>query len=327
SELSVLFQEKLSSGTPADIAAVETAATAINPEKASVIQSVGVAHQNTIASLVTGRILAPGIGRAGGDSGVDFGGIWAQGLYNKSKLNDVFNGYTRGGAVGFDGTINEVWTLGAGYMYAHSDISAQTRNTEIDSSTMFIYGQYKPGAWYANAIVNYTMSDYSENGSALGVPVSADYDVDIFGGRIATGYDFIGGLTPEVAMQYMHINASDYTNSLGVWNHFGNADYLTASIGTKYEFGWVLNNGIVMRPQMHYALKYDLISDDHNVTVTMPGVNAYVLNGERLSRIANEVGIGLAMNYGGFEMSLNYDIESRADYTSQTGRVKFRYEF
>ncbi|MBQ4070705.1 MAG: hypothetical protein IJD52_05065, partial [Alphaproteobacteria bacterium] len=59
----------------------------------------------------------------------------------------------------------------------------------------------------------------------------------------------------------------------------------------------------------------------------MPGVNAYVLNGERLSRIANEVGVALAMNYAGFEMSLNYDIESRADYTSQTGRVKFRYEF
>lgn len=326
-DLSVLFQEKLSSGTSADIAAVERAATAINPEKASVIQSVGVSYQNTIASMVTGRILAPGIGRAGGDTRVDFGGIWAQGLYNKSKLNDVFNGYTRGGAVGFDGTINEVWTLGAGYMYSHSDISAQTRNTEIDSSTMFIYGQYKPSSWYANAIVNYTMSDYSENGNALGVPVSADYDVDVFGGRIATGYDFIGGLTPEIAMQYMHINASDYRNSLGVWNHFGDADYLTASIGTRYEFGWVMNNGIVLRPQMHYAAKYDLISDDHTATVTMPGVNAYVINGEKLSRVANELGVALAMNYGALEMSLNYDIEARSNYTSQTGRLKFRYEF
>ena len=33
------------------------------------------------------------------------------------------------------------------------------------------------------------------------------------------------------------------------------------------------------------------------------------------------------MNYMGLEMSLNYDIEARADYTSQTGRVNFRYEF
>ena len=33
------------------------------------------------------------------------------------------------------------------------------------------------------------------------------------------------------------------------------------------------------------------------------------------------------MTYGALNMSLNYDIEARADYTSQTGRVKFRYEF
>ena len=145
--------------------------------------------------------------------------------------------------------------------------------------------------------------------------------------HIATGYDFIGGITPEMSLHYTRFNSTDYTNSLGVRNHFDGSDYLTASLGTKYAFDMLLNNGWVVRPQMHYALKYDLISDKHNVTVTMPGVNPYVLNGERLSRIANEVGIGIAMNYMGLEMSLNYDIEARADYTSQTGRVNFRYEF
>lgn len=326
-DLSVLFQERLASGSPADLSAVEVAATAINPQSHPVAQSVGVSTQNTVSSLVSGRMSGGGIGRSGGDTAVDFGGVWAQGLYNKSKLNDVFNGYTRGIAAGFDGTVNDTLTLGAGYMYSHSDISSTSRSTEVDASTMFLYGQYRPNAWYANAILNYTMSDYSEHGNALGTPVSADYDVDILGARIATGYDFIGGLTPEIAMQYMHINASDYTNSLGVWNHVANSDYLTASLGTRYAFNVLMNNGIVLRPQMHYALKYDLVSDDNNITVTMPGVNAYVLSGERLSRIANEVGIGIAMNYGGFELSLNYDIEARENYTSQTGRAKFRYEF
>ena len=325
--LSVLFQERLASGTPSDIAAVEHAAAAINPEKESVTQSVGASVQNTIASLVSGRLGDIGLGRSGGDNDLDFGGVWAQGLYNKTKLNETFNGYTRGVSVGFDGTVNEAWTLGVGYAYAHSDISATTRNTEIDSSTMFLYGQYKPSAWYTNAVINYTMSDYSENGSALGVPVSADYDVDVFGGRIATGYNFIGGITPELAMQYMHINSIDYANSLGVRNHFDGTDYLTASMATKYGFDFFTNSGWVIRPQMHYAVKYDLISDDHNAIVTMPGVNAYVLNGENLSRIANEVGLGLTMNYGTMEISFHYDIEARADYTSQTGRAKFRYEF
>ena len=325
--LSVLFQEKLASGTSADIAAVEQAGAAINPEKESVIQSVGAANQNTIASLVSNRMSMSGMGRNGGDASVDFGGVWAQGIYNKSKMNNVFNGYTRGVAAGFDGTINDAWTMGVGYLFAHSDISSKTRDTDIDSSNIFAYGQYKPNAWYANALVNYTMSDYSESGSALGVGISADYDVDIFGASVATGYDFIGGLTPELSMRYMHIDSSDYTNSLGIRNSADSADYLTATLGTKYAFDVYMLNGFVFRPQLHYALKYDLISDKYNTTVTMPGVNAYVLDGERLSRIANEVGVAIGMNYRGLEMSLHYDIEARADYTSQTGSVKFRYEF
>ena len=325
--LGVLFQEKLSSGKDADIAAVEQAGRAINPEKESVSQSVGTSIQKTIASIISNRMAMDGLGRSGGDNTMDFGGVWAQGVYNKSKLNNAFNGYTRGIAAGFDGTINDIWTLGAGYMFSHSDVRGASRDTDIDSSTVFLYGQYKPSAWYANAILNYTMSDYSEDGSALGVAISSDYDVDIFGARVASGYNLASGITPEIAMEYMHMDASDYTNSLGIRNHFSDTDYLSASLGTKYEFDLYFNNGLIIRPQMHYALKYDLVSDDNNITVTMPGVNAYVVGGERLSRIANQVGIGIGMNYMGLEMSLNYDIESRADYTSQTGRLNFRYEF
>ena len=325
--LSVVFQEKLSSGTASDTLSVEQAATALNPDTHSIIQSAGVTLHNTVASLVSSRMDMAGLGRSGGDMAVDFGGIWAQGLYNKTKLNDTFNGYTRGVSVGIDGNVNDIFTMGLGYLYSQSDIRSNSRDTDIDSSSIFIYGQYQPTAWYANAVISYTMSDYTEDGTVFGTAVSSDYDADIFGARIASGYDFIGGITPEIAMQYLHINSVDYTNSLGIRNHFDGSDYLTASLGTKYAFDYVLNNGWIVRPQMHYALKYDLISDENSIMVTMPGVNPYRLSGERLSRIANEVGIGLGMNYMGFEMSITYDLESRNDYTSQTGRLNFRYEF
>jgi outer membrane autotransporter protein len=214
-----------------------------------------------------------------------------------------------------------------GYMYGHSDIGAIARNTEVDSHSVFAYGQYKPSNWYMNAIVNYTMSDYSERGDALGVYVSGDYDLNAFGAAATIGYDFIGGITPEMSVRYLHIGSAEYTNALGIRNKIDGTDYMTASIGTRYGFDMLLNNGWVLHPQMHYALKYDLISDDGRITVAMPGISAYSLDGESLSRIANEIGIGIGMTYGAFNMSLNYDIEARADYTSQTGHVKFRYEF
>ena len=325
--LSVLFQEKLASGTEADIKSVEHAGASINPEKEYVAQSVGMSIQNALSSVVSDRMALSGFGRNGGDMNMNVSGIWAQGIYNKSKLNDAFNGYSRGIAAGLDGKIHDTATVGFGYLFAHSDISSNTRDTEIDSSSIFVYGQYQPSAWYANAMINYTMSDYKEDGSALGVDVSSDYDVDLFGTTVATGYEFIGGITPELSMQYIHINSSDYTNSLGIKNHVDNADYLTVSLGTKYEFDIYMMNGWVLRPQLRYAVKYDLISDKQNITVTMPGVNAYILAGKAMSHIANEIGVAISTNYRGLEISLNYDIEAHTDYTSQTGRAKFRYEF
>jgi hypothetical protein len=59
----------------------------------------------------------------------------------------------------------------------------------------------------------------------------------------------------------------------------------------------------------------------------MPGVNAYTLEGERLNRIGGEFGIGLGVKYGNLEISANYDVDVREDYTSQTGLLKFRTNF
>ena len=328
-DISVMFQDSLASGTPESRSVAEHAANAINPNGKSVVQSSSVSVQNVLASMLSNRMSDPTFmyGRNGGDATMTVGDVWAHGVYNKTKSDNEFNGYTRGIAAGLDGVIGDAVTLGVGYMYTTSDISGRIHDTDIESSTAFIYGQYRPGAWYANAIVSYTMSDYSEDATAFDIGVSADYDVNSFGAYMATGYDFIGGITPEVSLRYIHTNSTDYTNSLGIRNHFDGADYLTASLGTRYTFDMYMFNGWVLHPTLRYAVKYDLLSDHHDVTVTMPGVNAYVLNGDRLSRIANEVGIGLGMNYGALDISVNYDLESRADYTSQTGSIKFKYDF
>ena len=326
-DLAVAIQEKLAVKTDEARAEVERVKAAIHPETESVTRSVASSVQSTVTSLATGRMSMPTIGRSGGDAKMTSGGVWVQGIFNKSKQNDAFSGYTRGVAGGLDATFNKVATIGAGYAFAHSDMTGTERDTEIDSSTVFLYGQYKPSAWYVNAVANYTMADYTETGSALGIGLSANYDVDSFGANVATGYDFAGGVTPELALRYMHINSADYISSLGIKNELDDADYLTASIGTKYAFDMKVSRRLNLRPELRYGVKYDVLSDKQVATVTMPGVNSYVLDTGRLSRIGGEFGIGLTMNYRGLDMSLNYDIEAREDYTSQSGRVKFRYNF
>ena len=324
-DLGVKIQEKLAEGTPEAIQAAEHIAKAVHPEKEAVTQSVATSIQNTVTSLASARMAAPTIGRSGGDVNFTSGGVWAQGLFNKSKQNDAFSGYTRGIAAGLDGTMNRVWTLGAGYSYAHSDISGSARQTEIDSNTVFLYGQYKPAEWYVNAVANYTMSDYTEEDGAASV--TADYDVDSFGINVATGYDFNYGLTPELGLRYMHVMADDYTNSLGIKTKSDNTDFLTGVLGAKYAFNVVADRYTTFVPQLNAAIKYDMLSDKNVATVTMPGVDSYTLRGERLNRLGGEFGIGLGMKHRGMDFSINYDIDVRKDYTSQTGMLKFRYNF
>ena len=331
-DLAVKMQEKLAEATDDASKAVaakevEHAAKAIHPETESVTQSVATAVQTTVTNLASARMAAPMVGRNGGDVEFTSGGVWAQGLFNKSKQHDAFKGYTRGIAAGLDGTINKDWTIGAGYSYAHSDINGTARDTEIDSNTVFIYGQYKPAQWYVNAVANYTWSDFSEHSEDSLVTVKADYDVDSFGGTVATGYDFDNGITPELGLRYMHVNADDYTNSMGVKTSSKDTDFMTGVLGAKYAFNVVADEYTTFVPQLHAAVKYDILSDKSVATVTMPGIDSYTLQGERLSRVGGEFGIGLGMKHRGVDFSINYDIDVRKDYTSQTGMLKFRYNF
>ena len=326
-DLGVKIQEKLAENTPESVREAEHAAKAVHPETESVHQSVATAVQTAVTNLASARMASPIVGRSGGDVELTSGGVWAQGLFNKSKQNGDFRGYTRGIAVGLDGTFNKYWMVGAGYSYAHSDINGSARDTEIDSNTVFLYGQYKPAEWYINAVANYTWSDFSEEGMALGTPVSADYDVDAFGGTVATGYEFNTGITPELGLRYMHVNADDYKNSMDVKISAKDSDFLTGVLGAKYAFSVVADRYTTFVPQLNAAIKYDMLSDKNIATVVMPGVDSYTLNGERLSRLGGEFGVGLTMKHRSLDFSINYDIDVRKDYTSQTGMLKFRYNF
>ena len=78
---------------------------------------------------------------------------------------------------------------------------------------------------------------------------------------------------------------------------------------------------------MRAAATYDVLSDEAIATVTMPGAASYIVDSKRLSRFGGEFGIGLTANYKGVEVSVNYDLDLHEDYTSQTGMLKFRYNF
>ena len=305
---------------------VQAEAKKLLPQDTPVAQSVASSAQSQVLSLAAGRMSGNAlVGRSGGDAANMDYGVWAQGLMNHSKYADKFSGDTYGVAVGADALINGKYTVGIGYAYNETDIDA-THDMSIDSSSLFVYGQYKPTQWYINAALNYTMANYEESGVAFGRAFdSYKYDVDSFGGQIMTGYDFASGLTPEVGARYLHIATDDYNNGFNVENE--DTNYLTGVAGLKYAFEIESDARLKFRPEIRAAATYDFLSDEAVTTVTIPGASAYVLNGERLSRFGGEFGIGLSALYEGWEISVNYDLDLHEDYTSQTGMLKFRYNF
>ena len=312
---------------------IETESAKANPVDKPVVQSVAQSVQGAVMTLAANRMAgAPSagtMGRSGGDlSDADYG-VWAQGMFNKSKFNGQFNGYTRGVSAGVDALIDKQYTIGLGYAFGHSDVHANGgRDTEIDSNSIFAYAQYKPSEWFVNAALNYTMSKYKETEDNVfgALRLKSDHDTDAFGGQVMTGYDFASGLTPEIGLRYLHVTQDGYNNGLAHVSS-DDTDFLTGIAGMKYRFAIENDSVINWFPELRAAATYDFVSDRAMSTVTMPGAASYVVDGDRLSRFGGEFGIGLTAEYKGLEISLVYDLDLHKDYTSQTGMAKFRYEF
>lgn len=170
------------------------------------------------------------------------------------------------------------------------------------------------------------MGNYTETSNPFGVQFESEYDVDSFGGQVMTGYDFASGLTPEIGARYLHISQDAYDVALG---HVDGADmdYLTGVAGIRYAFEIESDMELKFRPELRAAATYDFLSDAAVATITAPGSVSYVIDADRLSRFGGEFGIGLAAEWRGLTVSLNYDLDLHEDYTSQTGMLKFRYDF
>lgn len=322
--ISLRSQQELAAG---NVGYVEQETAKLNPDDKPVAQSVASSVQNQVLSLAAGRMAGGAVGRSGGDSANMDYGIWAQGLYNHAKHSDKFTGDTMGISVGADALINGKYTIGVGYAYNDTDVDSNSRDTTIDSSSLFVYGQYKPSQWFVNGTLNYTMSNYTEKSNLYGAfALESEYDVDSFGGQIMTGYDFASGLTPMVGARYLHISQDEHESAIGTVKDM-DTDYLTGVAGVKYAFDIESQARLKFRPEISAAATYDFLSDAAVSTVVAPGNVSYVIDADRLSRFGGEFGIGLTAMYEGWEFSVNYELDLHEDYTSQTGMLKFRYDF
>lgn len=319
------------------------ALTALAPETAPMTQQVSTETANQIFGAVGtrlsgGSVAANSQGMSSGDANGYEGAVWAQTMYNKSKLDDTkkskgFDADTAGTVIGLEKYFNEDVKAGIGYAYSKSDIDGFMRDTDVKTHTAIAYGEYKPNNWFVNGIVTYGWSDYNEKKNVAGIGVNADYDVETLALQAMTGYDIYScqtgvTVTPEAGLRYVHIKNKAYTDTADEHIKNSDSDILTGVLGARLNKTYAINYNTLLKPEFTAAMTYDLANDDTKSVVTLVNGSSYAVSGKALNRFGVELGAGLTAEVNNnVELFLGYEGKFREDYQDHTGLINAKYKF
>lgn len=270
-----------------------------------------------------------GRGRSGGDYAAGRSSVWAQGMMNYAKLDkeDGFNAHSNGFAAGAEINFTDSFKAGIGYAYTSGDISTDRAQTDVDTHTGFVYGEYKPHKAYVNGVVSYGRSKYDEKTRTVGL--TSDYNADTIAAQIAAGYD-LGLLTPEAAVRFTNVRLKEYTDAAGATLRDKTQNTWTGVAGIKAAKGYHLtaNPKINFTPELKVAATYDFARDDENRTVVLPDHSSYVVSGDPMKRFGVETGAGLTVTFGNSsELSVSYEGKFKDHYKDHTGMVNLKVNF
>lgn len=317
--------------------AYKKALQSLAPENSHKIQFATSENTNQVFGAVGSRLsggcgfyCTGSEGRASGDEAFQRSMVWTQGLYNKAKLSraDGFDAKSSGVAMGAERYFDLSSKIGFGYAYTSTNIDSFGRETDVDTHTLFLYGEYKPSRWFVNGIAGYSLGRYDEsqyNGNRT------KYDVNSFSLQAMSGYDFVLGnytLVPQAGLRYTNSEREAYTDSLFQRVSADDADIMTATAGVKLSTEIAVNSCVFLKPELKLAATYDLINDGADAQVTLSNGSVYTINGRALDRLGFEAGIGIAAELDdSTEVTLGYEGKFRQDYRDHSGLMNYKYKF
>ncbi len=321
------FNEALSALAPSDTPEVRTNSVNHNTEMFRAV----VTHLDDVSKKKQ-------YGLSSGDA-VDGVSVWAKAFGNHAKVDNTSKAYGfksdgYGATLGIEKQLDNAFKVGLGYSYFYNDVYGFMRDSDVNTHTGFVYGEYRPNNWYTNAIASYGYSKYDENKHVAGDVYKAKYDVDNIGAQVMTGYNSSVAkvdVTPEAGLRYNNIHRDNYVDSAGQAVKAETMDVMTAVAGLKVGKDLVSCFGVrsfYWRPEARLAATYDLISDKENAVVSLSNGSGYVVKGQRLNRFGIEAGAGVTFYLSpDVESSVGYEGKFRSHYQDHTGYVSAKYKF
>jgi outer membrane autotransporter protein len=323
---------------------IEKALTALAPETNGTVSTTAVNTFSTVANAVSSR-MSGGFnssssttkGMSSGDSKSGLA-VWAQGLANHTKLENHgsvkgFKGDTNGIALGIEAIYTDEITLGLSYAYGNSDIEGYGRDTDIDSNTLVLYGEYKPSSsnLFVNGMLSYGISSYKERKDVADTIVKADYDANIIALQSLVGYALnynTINVTPTAGLRYVSVNTEDYTDTADQRVSSDKVDVFTGLVGVRFDKRFKVSNTLVLTPEVKLGVQHDFKNDNGSSTVTLANGSSYVVMGDKLEKTLFEVGTGLGVDINNeWNVSVSYEGKFKDNYQDHTGLLNVRYGF
>ncbi len=221
-----------------------------------------------------------------------------------------------------------------------SDGSRVNANTEIVGA----YVTYNNGPWLANGVVAGGPSQYSDHRSTFGGTAKSDPDGYSFLTQGTAGYAFNltknVTATPEVGVQYTHVNRGSYTESgAGIFDTSvaeQDNDSFRTHLGAKLDASFDLGPNLKWIPEVRAAWYHECLDTNQQVATSLvgaPAFGSFNVSTQQVDRDYALVGVGLNSVFTGFQnvpigMFLNYDVQvGQSQYIqhSITGGIKVSF--
>ncbi len=275
-------------------------------------------------------------------------GVWGAGTFviasqDSYGANQAYHSFTGSPTLGFDYRLMPNFTLGFFASYADTTATfSDFSHLEVSSESFGIYGLWNQDNWKVKGIIGGGPSQYESNRQVLSAVAHADPDGDQFFTDFTGGRDFNLGsswvVTPEVGVQYAHLEEDSYNES--------NAGIFGLSVASQSEDSFRVHEGFrvshtdqfsgwALSEKVNAAAYHEFLDDARNVNEGLlgaPTLGSFVSRTVSPERDFAVLGFGLdarfkigATDCGAF---LDYDVQAgQSHYLGQSINGGMRVQF
>ena len=295
---------------------------------------LGTAAQEHLSLAKAAAEQSGGFGKAAVDT-ADNGGIWAQYIHNKDKVDNMggvsYDGQYNGVIIGGDFADRGKYSSGIAFSYGSGDSTGSASKNEFDFWGLSYYGGIQNGDTNLIFDVGYSKTSSDVKGVIKAEPDTQVISMGVKGEKlISNGHGT--SYVPYAGLRYMNIDTDSYNGSIDgkTAAHYSTdkADLWLLPVGISISHESVTAGGWKVRPTADIAYVWTLGDKNTAMDITVPGVNATDRLGYDIMDSGFFVGkLGLEAEKGDWTYGLGYACQKGSHAQNSKFMLNVTYSF